>query len=79
MGAVITDGAVLLDVDLSVATITFNRPEKLNAADLAQSHALEAEVAAVRGCAGSPGGAARGRSRAPQLCATAESAASPAL
>ena len=35
------------DVDGPVATITFNRPEKLNAADLAQCHALEAAVAAV--------------------------------
>ncbi len=47
MGGVITAGPVLLDVDGPVATITFNRPEKLNAADLAQSHALEAAVAAV--------------------------------
>lgn len=47
MGGVITDGPVLLDVDGPVATITFNRPEKLNAADLAQCHALEAAVAAA--------------------------------
>ena len=47
MGGVITAGPVLLDVDGPVATITFNRPEKLNAADLAQSHAMEAAVAAV--------------------------------
>jgi enoyl-CoA hydratase/carnithine racemase len=47
MGGVITDGPVLLDVDGAVATITFNRPEKLNAADLAQCHALEEAVAAV--------------------------------
>ena len=47
MGGVITAGPVLLDVDGPVATITFNRPEKLNAADLAQCHALEAAVAAV--------------------------------
>ena len=39
--------AVLVSVDGPVATITFNRPEKLNAADLAQCHALEAAVAAV--------------------------------
>jgi enoyl-CoA hydratase/carnithine racemase len=38
---------VLVAVDGPVATITFNRPEKLNAADLAQCHALEAAVAAV--------------------------------
>jgi enoyl-CoA hydratase/carnithine racemase len=44
---VIPDGPVLVDVDGAVATITLNRPEKLNAADLAQSHALEAAVAAV--------------------------------
>jgi enoyl-CoA hydratase/carnithine racemase len=47
MNGVITDGPVLLDVGGPVATITFNRPEKLNAADLAQSYALEAAVAAV--------------------------------
>ena len=42
------DGApVRLAVDGPVATITFDRPEKLNAADLAQCHALEAAVAAV--------------------------------
>jgi enoyl-CoA hydratase/carnithine racemase len=40
-------GPVLVTVDGPVATITFNRPEKLNAADLAQSHALEAAVAEV--------------------------------
>ena len=49
MGGVITAGPVLLDVDGPVATITFNRPEKLNAADLAQCHALEAAVAAAGG------------------------------
>jgi enoyl-CoA hydratase/carnithine racemase len=38
---------VVVSVDGPVATITFNRPEKLNAADLAQSHALEAAVAKV--------------------------------
>ncbi len=38
---------VLVSVDGPVATITFNRPEKLNAADLAQCHGLEAAVAAV--------------------------------
>ena len=38
---------VLGAVEGPIATITFNRPEKLNAADLAQSHALEAAVAAV--------------------------------
>jgi enoyl-CoA hydratase len=38
---------VLVAVDGPVASITFNRPEKLNAADLAQSHALEAAVAKV--------------------------------
>jgi enoyl-CoA hydratase/carnithine racemase len=38
---------VLLSVDGPVATITFNRPEKMNAADLDQCHALEAAVAAV--------------------------------
>ena len=38
---------VLVAVDGPVATITFNRPEKLNAANLAQCHALEAAVAAV--------------------------------
>jgi enoyl-CoA hydratase/carnithine racemase len=44
-----TDNAppVLVSVDGPVATITFNRPEKMNATDLAQSHALEAAVAAV--------------------------------
>jgi enoyl-CoA hydratase/carnithine racemase len=47
MGGVVTDGPVLLDVDAPVATIRFNRPEKLNSADLAQCHALEAVVAAV--------------------------------
>jgi enoyl-CoA hydratase/carnithine racemase len=47
MTGVITDGPVLLDVDGPVATITLNRPEKLNAADMAQSHALETAVAAV--------------------------------
>ena len=36
-----------IDVDGPVATITLNRPEKLNAADLAQCYALEAAVAAV--------------------------------
>jgi enoyl-CoA hydratase/carnithine racemase len=41
------DGPVRLDVDGPVATITFDRPGKLNAADLAQCHALEAAVAAV--------------------------------
>ena len=40
---------VLVAVDGPVATITFNRPEKLNAADLRQSHALEAAVAEVGG------------------------------
>ena len=40
-------GPVLVSVDGPVATITFNRPEKLNAADLAQCHGLEAAVAAV--------------------------------
>jgi enoyl-CoA hydratase len=43
----IADGPVLLTVDGPIATITFNRPEKLNAADLAQCHALETAVAAV--------------------------------
>jgi enoyl-CoA hydratase len=38
---------VVVSVDGPVATITFNRPEKLNAADLAQSHALEAAVTKV--------------------------------
>ena len=38
---------MLVSVDGPVATITFNRPEKLNAADLAQCHGLEAAVAAV--------------------------------
>lgn len=38
---------VLVSVDGPVATITFNRPEKMNAADLGQCHALEAAVAAV--------------------------------
>ena len=38
---------MLVSVDGPVATITFNRPEKMNAADLAQCHALEAAVAAV--------------------------------
>jgi enoyl-CoA hydratase/carnithine racemase len=38
---------VLVAVDGPIATIRFNRPEKLNAADLAQCHALEAAVAAV--------------------------------
>ena len=38
---------VLVSVDGPVATIIFNRPGKLNAADLAQSHALEAAVAEV--------------------------------
>ena len=36
-----------MSVEGPVATITFNRPEKLNAADLAQCHALEAAVAVV--------------------------------
>jgi enoyl-CoA hydratase len=40
---------VLVAVDGPIATITFNRPEKLNAADLRQSHALEAAVAEVAG------------------------------
>ncbi|HEX5812046.1 MAG TPA: enoyl-CoA hydratase/isomerase family protein, partial [Pseudonocardia sp.] len=38
---------MLVSVDGPVATITFNRPEKMNAADLGQCHALEAAVAAV--------------------------------
>jgi enoyl-CoA hydratase/carnithine racemase len=38
---------VVVAVDGPIATITFNRPDKLNAADLAQCHALEAAVAAV--------------------------------
>lgn len=42
-----TQPAVLLDVDGPIARITLNRPEKLNATDLAQCHALEAVVEAV--------------------------------
>jgi enoyl-CoA hydratase len=38
---------VLLAVDGPVARITLNRPEKLNATDLAQCHGLEAAVEAV--------------------------------
>jgi enoyl-CoA hydratase/carnithine racemase len=38
---------VVVAVGGPVATITFNRHEKLNAADVAQCHALEAAVAAV--------------------------------
>jgi enoyl-CoA hydratase len=41
------EAPVLVSVEGPVATITFNRPEKLNAADLAQCHALEAAVVAV--------------------------------
>ena len=40
-----SEPAVLVSVEGAVATITFNPPEKLNAADLAQCHALEAAVA----------------------------------
>jgi enoyl-CoA hydratase len=43
---------VTVAVDGPVATITFDRPDKLNAADLAQCHALEAAVGAVGAEAG---------------------------
>jgi enoyl-CoA hydratase/carnithine racemase len=44
-----TERAVLLDIDGPLARITLNRPERLNAINLAWCHDLEAAVQAVAG------------------------------